>query len=92
MEAELITFAAIAFVFFIDRISITNIISSHSITEVSAILKSIALALLTNTCASILTIIIFTCKIIFKFTLTCFIIPFLIEIAFFNTEFAFTIT
>ena len=36
--AVLITFVAIVFVIFVDTISITVIISSHSITEVSGIL------------------------------------------------------
>ena len=39
VEATIITFVAIVFVFFVDTLSITNIISSHSVTEVSAMLS-----------------------------------------------------
>ena len=38
IEAVLVTFVAILFAIFVDTISITVIFSSHSITEVSAIL------------------------------------------------------
>ena len=38
IEVVLVTFVAIVFVFFVDTMPITGIISSHSITELSAIL------------------------------------------------------
>ena len=50
------------------------------------------LAILTSTCARIPTVILFACTIIFSFTLTCFIIPFLFWIANCTVAFAFTIT
>ena len=37
IEAVLVTFVAIVFVFFVDKLSMTIIISSHSVTAVSAI-------------------------------------------------------
>ena len=50
------------------------------------------LAILTNTCARIATIIFFALAITFTFTLTYFIIPFLIWITCCTIGFAFTIT
>ena len=38
IEAVVVTFAVIVFVFFVNTIYITTTISSHSVTEVSAIL------------------------------------------------------
>ena len=91
IEAVLVIFVAIVFVFFVDTLLITIITLSHSVTEVSVIVFKY-FTLLTNTCARILNIIFFTFMIIFTFTLTCFIIHFLIWFTCCTTEFAFKIT
>ena len=67
----------ITFLFFVDTISITNIVSSHSVTEV--LFKCLLMfTILTDTCAWISTKILFARTIIFTFTLTCFTVSLLI--------------
>ena len=66
IEAVLVTIVAIVFVFFVDALSITITISSHSVTEVSTIVFKYGYlnTILTNTYARIPTIILFVCTII----------------------------
>ena len=74
IETVLLTFVGIVFVTFADKLSLTFIISSPTITKVSEVLFKYLL-FSQNTCAKIPTIMFFARAILPTLTWTCIIIP-----------------
>ena len=89
MFITFVFFVTILFVFFVDKMSVPVTIFHTQSRRISNTLW--ILTILTNTCARIQTKTFFSRIIIFTFTLTCFIIPFLIWITCCTIELAFTV-